>query len=337
MDLLVRPSACCRRRLATDAILLFRATTQSLNQMRAESSARLPWRGKDRALTILEAVILGIVQGVFMFVPVSSTAHLVITQHLMINAGSSLPPPESPEMILFDLILHVGTLVSIVIVFWSSLRFLLVSTLTDMAGFARRPGGWGAVGGNLRLMIFGAVTVLVTGVLGLIFKERIEVVFGAPHMVAVTLAITAVLLWLTDRLGPRPIGLKGIGFRIAIIIGIAQAVALVPGISRSGITIIAGLFAGLRRRWAAEYSFLVAIPTILAATVVQGLREVEPGAVEALGYAPLLVGFVVSAAVGTVALKLVLVLLYRAQRKVFSVYLFIMAGFVALGFLDGLL
>ena len=288
-------------------------------------------------MTILEAFILGIVQGVFMFVPVSSTAHLVITQHLMINAGSNLPPPESPEMILFDLIVHVGTLVSIAIVFWSSLRYLVLATFADMAAFARAPGGWGAVGPVLRLMIFGAVTVFVTGVLGLIFKDWIELVFASPHIVAFTLATTGLLLWLTDRLGPRPVGLKGIGFRIAIIIGVAQAAALVPGISRSGITIIAGLFSGLKRRWAAEYSFLVAIPTILAATIVQGAREVEPGALEALGYVPLLVGFMVSAVVGTIALKLVLVLLYRAQLKVFSIYLFMLAALVALGFLDGLL
>ncbi|MFN4274606.1 MAG: undecaprenyl-diphosphate phosphatase [Aliihoeflea sp.] len=288
-------------------------------------------------MTILEAFILGIVQGVFMFVPVSSTAHLVIAQHLMINAGASLPPPESPEMILFDLIVHVGTLVSIAIVFWSSLRYLVLATSAEMAAFARAPGGWGIVGPVLRLMIFGAVTVFVTGVLGLVFKDWIELVFASPKIVAFTLATTGLLLWLTDRLGPRPIGLKGIGFRIAIIIGIAQAAALVPGISRSGITIIAGLFAGLKRRWAAEYSFLVAIPTILAATIVQSAREVEPGALEALGYVPLLVGFLVSAIVGTIALKLVLVLLYRAQLKVFAIYLFLLAGLVALGFLDGLL
>ena len=288
-------------------------------------------------MTILEAFILGIVQGVFMFVPVSSTAHLVITQHLMISMGSSLPPPESPEMILFDLIVHVGTLVSIAIVFWGSLRYLAICTFRDLAAYARAPGGWGAMGPVMRLMILGATTVFVTGVLGLVFKDRIETVFGAPQIVAITLATTGALLWLTDRLGPRPVGLKSLGFKIAIIIGIAQAAALVPGISRSGITIIAGLFAGLKRRWAAEYSFLIAIPTILAATVVQGLREVEPAAVAALGYMPLLVGFVVSAVVGTIALRLVLVLLYRAQLKVFAIYLFILSGFVALGFLDGLL
>lgn len=239
-------------------------------------------------------------------------------------------------MILFDLIVHVGTLVSIAIVFWGSLRYLAIRTFVDLASYARAPGGWSAVGPVLRLMILGAVTVLVTGVLGLVFKDQIERVFGAPQIVAVTLATTGLLLWLTDRLGPRAVGLKSIGFKIAIIIGIAQAAALVPGISRSGITIIAGLFAGLKRRWAAEYSFLIAIPTILAATVVQGLREVDPGALEALGHAPLLVGFVVSAIVGTIALKLVLVLLYRAQLKIFAIYLFILAGLVALGFLDGL-
>ncbi len=293
--------------------------------------------GRRERLTILEAIILGIVQGVFMFVPVSSTAHLVIAQHLMIERGSAIPAPDSPEMILFDLVVHVGTLVSVAIVFHRTLRFLALNSLADLGRFAAAPGPWSSLGPFMRLMIYGAVTVGVTGVLGLLFKDRIETVFGAPQLIAATLATTGLLLWLTDRLGPRPLGLKRLGFGIAILIGVAQAMALVPGISRSGITIIAGLFAGLRRRWAAEYSFLVAIPTILAATVVQGLRELEPGAIETLGYGALVAGFVVSAIVGTLALRLVLVLLYRAQLKVFSIYLWALAGFVALGYLDGLL
>jgi undecaprenyl-diphosphatase len=288
-------------------------------------------------VTYLEAAILGIVQGVFMFVPVSSTAHLVITQHLMIEGGSAMPPPESPEMILFDLVVHVGTMVSVAVVFWKSLRALTLRTFVDLADIARRRGGPLRIGPFLWLMLMGALTVLVTGVLGLIFKSTIEQVFATPRILVFTLSVTAVLLYLTDRLGRRPLGIKAIGPRIAIVVGVAQFLALVPGFSRSGLTIIAGLFSGLKRRWAAEYSFLVAIPTILAASLLQAAEVFDGSGLGGVGPGPLLVGFAVSAAVGVVALRIVLVLLFRAQLKVFSVYLLLLAGLVATGVLDGLL
>jgi undecaprenyl-diphosphatase len=287
-------------------------------------------------VTIFEAFILGVVQGAFMFVPVSSTAHLVITQHVLIRAGSSLPPPESPEMILFDLVVHVGTLVSIAVVFRKSLWYLTRVSVLEALRFARHPARPGPM---LTLVLLGLLTVLVTGVIGLTFKSRIELVFGSPFTVALMLATTGALLWGTDMLGPGRRKLKDIGITIAIVIGVAQALALIPGVSRSGMTIIAGLFCGLKRRWAAEYSFLVAIPTIMAATLVQGIQVVSGTGIGigGVGVGPMLVGFVVAAAVGVVALRLVLALLYRAQLKVFSVYLWAFALVVALGFLDDLI
>ncbi len=282
-------------------------------------------------MTYFEAVILGVVQGVFMFVPVSSTAHLVLTQHWLIAQGSALPPPESPAMILFDLVVHVGTMVSVAVVFRRSLFYLVRSTAAQALDFARTQR---VIGPSLWLVLMGLLTVFVTGVLGFAFKRTFELAFAAPQVIVVTLTLTGILLWLTDRLGPRPIGIKGIGPKIAVIVGAAQALALIPGISRSGITIIAGLFAGLKRRWAAEFSFLVAIPTILAATLLQSVEVFQGDGIDAIGIGPLAVGFVVSAVVGVYALKLVLLLLYRARLKLFSVYLWAFAAAVAFGVLD---
>ncbi len=286
-------------------------------------------------MTYLEAIILGLVQGVFMFVPVSSTAHLVVTQHVMISQGSSMPPPESPAMILFDLVVHMGTLVSIAVVFWKSLSALSRATVHETTARLRNPKH--RTGAFTWLFLMGMLTVLVTGVLGLIFKRSFEIVFSAPQVLVITLSLTAVLLFLTDRLPKRRIGIKGLGPRIAIVIGVAQALALIPGISRSGITIIAGLFSGLKRRWAAEYSFLVAIPTILAASLLQGVEVMRGAGLEGVGLGPMLVGFTVAAISGTVALKLVLALLYRAQLKVFSVYLIALATVIGFGVLDGII
>ena len=286
-------------------------------------------------MSYFEAIILGLVQGIFMFVPVSSTAHLVVTQHLMIAQGSNMPAPESPAMILFDLVVHVGTLVSIAVVFWKSLSTLIRATLTETLGQMRVPGQ--RLGVFTHLFLMGMLTVLVTGVLGLVFKRMFEIVFSAPQVLVFTLSLTAVLLFITDRLPKRPLGIKSIGPRIAIVIGVAQALALIPGISRSGITIIAGLFSGLKRRWAAEYSFLVAIPTILAASLVQSLEVMRGVGLDGVGLGPMIVGFVVAAISGTVALKLVLMLLYKAQLKVFSVYLVALAAVIGFGVLDGII
>jgi undecaprenyl-diphosphatase len=285
-------------------------------------------------VTYLEAAILGIVQGVFMFVPVSSTAHLVLTQHWLIARGSALPPPESPEMILFDLVVHVGTMASVAVVFWASLRTLTVKSIGEAVAFVR-PQGRLRIGPFLWLLLMGALTVLVTGVIGLLFKSTFERVFAAPGLLVLTLSVTAVLLFVTDRLGQRPLGIKAIGPRVAIAVGIAQALALIPGFSRSGLTIVTGLFVGLKRRWAAEYSFLVAIPTILAASLLQAVDVFGGKGLGGVGAGPLLVGFAVSAVVGVAALRIVLALLFRAQLKVFSVYLLLLAALVASGAIDG--
>lgn len=288
-------------------------------------------------MTYFEAAILGLIQGIFMFVPVSSTAHLVLAQHFMIGRGSEMPPPESASMILFDLVVHIGTLVSIAIVFRRSLSGLLRATWRETRALAHREGEPARLGPFSKLMLMGVITVGVTGVLGLLLKRSFEAVFGSPQILMVTLSVTALLLFMTDRLGRRPLGVKDIGPRMAVIIGIAQALALIPGISRSGITIIAGLFSGLKRRWAAEYSFLVAIPTILAAGLLQAIEVIGTDSTEAVGTGPMIVGFTVAAISGTFALRLVLALLYRAQLKFFSVYLLCLVALIGFGVLDGLL
>lgn len=285
-------------------------------------------------MTVWIAALLGVVQGIFMFLPVSSTAHLVLTQHWLIRRGEPLPAPESPEMILFDLVVHVGTLVSIVYVFRHSLGRLT-------AGIARESWQWASAGGFagrellfLRLALLCGLSVLATAVIGFTLKASFEQVFAHPTLVAGTLSFTGVLLWWTDRLQRRPLGLRQLNPKIATVIGVAQGFALVPGLSRSGMTIVFALFTGLKRRWAAEYSFFLAIPTILAATAVQSLDVINGDGLGNLHWMALAVGFGVSAAVGIISLKLVLFFLYRSSLKVFSFYLWGLALLVLFGFLD---
>ena len=280
------------------------------------------------------AALLGVVQGIFMFLPVSSTAHLVLTQHWLIGRGQDLPAPDSAEMILFDLVVHVGTLVSIALVFWPSLSKVTRGIFRDAWRWAGREGRLSGELLFLRLALLCALSVLATAVVGFTLKAGFERVFATPLAVAATLTLTGVLLWWTDGLRPRPRGLRQITPKTATIIGLAQGFALVPGLSRSGMTITFALFAGLKRRWAAEYSFFLAIPTILAATAVQFVDVIGSVGMREIDWAALAVGFVVAAGVGVVSLRLVLFFLYRARLKVFSFYVWILAAVVLTGALS---
>lgn len=272
-------------------------------------------------MTLLVAALLGVVQGLFMFLPVSSTAHMTLTQHGLNALGVNTLPPEHPEMILFYLVAHVGTLVSIAVVFWPSLsRFSLKLLHSAAQPAAQRDNLW------WKLFFLGMFSVLVTGLVGLSLKPIFEYVFAHPATIAMTLYITGILLWASDKLAPRRGRLRDIGWGTAGLIGLSQALALAPGFSRSAMTMVAGLFAGMKRRWVAEYSFFLAIPTIILACLVHGYQVYREGQwLEHVGLGALLVGFVVSAVVGIIALKLVIKLLYRAQLKMFAFYVWALA------------
>ena len=286
-------------------------------------------------MAIWVAILLGIIQGIFMFFPVSSTSHLALVQHFLISRGVVLPDPDSPEMILFDLIVHVGTLVSIAYVFRDSLTKFIQNTLS---GFYELKTGESTPIGELyrKLTFLGLLSVFMTGAIGFPLKAMFEQVFANPLIISGTLATTGVILWFTDKLPPRKIGLRQIGIGMAIIIGTAQAFALMPGLSRSGMTIAFALFAGMQRKWAAEYSFFLAIPTILGASLLQTVEVMSLGGLT-LSAPVLITAFVVSAIVGIFALKIVIHLLYKAQFRVFSYYLWLLAATVAVASTQGIM
>lgn len=286
-------------------------------------------------MTLWEALVLGVIQGVFMFFPVSSTGHLVLAQHLLSGRSAHLPAPDSPEMILFDLVVHVGTVVSIVVVFRSGLARLVRGTLADArsaASGARETPVDGSSpdsdGLYLRLVVLGVVAVTVTGIIGLVVRAFGTAAFATTAWVAFALAVTGAILMWTDLCGPRWRGLRDITLVVAIGIGAAQGVALLPGLSRSGLTIAAALALGLTRRRSAQFSFYLAIPTILAASIFQGVSVARLGAGFEISLGAYAVGFVVAALVGIVALKLVLAALYRARFRYFAYYVWALAAVV---------
>jgi len=272
-------------------------------------------------MSLWSAALLGLVQGLFMFLPVSSTAHMTLTQHGLNATGTDVLPPDHPEMIFVYLVAHLGTLISIAVVFWSSLSVFSMNVLRSVRSpSAVREGLW------WKLFWLGMFSVLVTGIVGLSLRKFAEDVFANPWSIAITLSITGVLLFWSDKLPRRTYRLRDIGWKTAGFIGLAQAIAFLPGISRSAMTMTAGLFSGLKRRWVAQYSFFLAIPTICAISLVYGIELYRAGQwLEEVSLAALAVVFVVSALVGIVALKLVIMLLYKAQLKVFAFYVWAMA------------
>ncbi len=254
------------------------------------------------------AILLGILQGLTEFLPVSSSGHLVIVLKWL---GYD---PESPQMLAFNVICHVGTLLAICVVFRREFARLITYPRISR-----------------RILLLAALATVVTALIGLPLKDRFQAVFGSPQRVACAFIVTGALIWITERL-PRPRGgWKKFGWLAAAGVGIGQAAAITPGISRSGITICFAMLFGLRRRWAAEFSFLIAVPAIVGATVfeIRDLSKADVAVIDAqLG--AFIVGGLMAAVSGYFALRILLRMLKHSHLHWFSYYLWALGAFLLL-------
>lgn len=261
-------------------------------------------------LSYAQAILLGVIQGITEFLPISSSAHLALSQKWM---GLD---PDGPSMLLFDAMSHVGTVVSIVIVFWASARQWLFRLFAEMSP------GWTRPRYALRILNLGIVASIPTAVIGLAFKDWFESGFDRPKEIGIALMITGVLLVLTTLRSRGKRGWKQFRWWHAFIVGIAQGCSISPGISRSGATICAAVFCGLRRRWAGEFSFLLAVPAILGGAALKWMDTMGLPANEwtKIAWGPEILGAVVAMLVGIASLWLLLDMLRRARLHWFSVY-----------------
>lgn len=220
-------------------------------------------------MSVFEAIILGIVQGLTEFLPISSTGHLTITGKLM-----GLISAENPEhWTSFMAVIQLGTLVAIIIYFWKDLWGIFIDFIQDNLlkrnNFSEQSTnskmGW--------LIIIGSVPV---GIIGLGFKDAIEGALTKNlYVIASSLIILGIILAFAERIGKFKREMKDITWKDAIIIGFAQSLALIPGSSRSGTTITAGIFLGLTRESAARFSFLLSVPAILASGLLEFYSSLE--------------------------------------------------------------
>ena len=267
------------------------------------------------------AFLLGIVQGLTEFLPVSSSGHLALAQRWLDL------DPDSPTMLLFDVCAHVGTLVAIMIVFAKPAGRFLRRLLREL-GKARPKRRYA-----LRIVGLCVAASVPTAAIGLGFKDKLEASFDNPTVIGICLIVTGVLLAATAFAPRARRGWGRFGVFRAAIVGFAQGLAILPGLSRSGATICMATLLGLRRRWAGEFSFLIATPAILGAAALKfrDTTMLPESALAAVPWGPVIVGAGVSFLVGVVALKLLLGIVRRAKLHYFAFYCWILAACVLLG------
>ena len=255
-------------------------------------------------MTLLQAIILGIVQGITEFFPVSSSGHLVIAQAIF---------GIKETMLAFDIFLHFGTLVSIAIFFHRDIIDLFVSTAS--------------VAPRRSTLVCLIVATIPTAMIGFLFKDMVENLFGSPKLVGAMLLVTGAWLFFASHRSKKIKQPSKLNFLNSIIIGIAQGIAVVPGISRSGATIGAGLATGLEREAAFKFSFLLAIPAVAGACMLKAHKITT---IVAKGEALIfLAGGIAAAVTGVITLKALLGLVKNNKLSLFGIYC-ILAGILVI-------
>jgi undecaprenyl-diphosphatase len=269
------------------------------------------------ALSDWQALVLGIVQGLTELLPISSSGHLILVPWLADWRYLEAHPDFNKT---FDVALHLGTLVAVVAYFWSD----VVRYLTAWFRSVRRRS---VSGPDERIAWYVFAATLPAAVAGAAGEDVIEEHLGQPWQIAILLAVFGVLLWLADRLPERGT-IKDLRFGTAFAIGVSQILALMPGVSRSGITITTSRAAGLDRDSAARFSFLLLIPVVFGAVVYKGLKHVLIESLPPGSTGPFVVGTLAAAGVGLVAIDVLLGYVRRHDYSLFVVYRLLAAGIV---------
>lgn len=264
-------------------------------------------------LELLQAIILGIVQGLTEFLPVSSSGHLLLGQYF-------LGLDQDRFGLSFDVALHLGTLVAVVSFFW---RDLLRMGLAFLRSFRHRD----MMDRDQRMAYLVIASTVPAALVGFLFEDFFEDTVRSPWVVVFNLVLVGVLFIVGEAVGTRSREASKLTFREAVGIGFAQAAALVPGVSRSGATMTLGLFLGLRREEAARFSFLMSVP------IIAGAGGLQLGKVIAEGMSPFdtllfVAGFISSAVVGYLAIRFFISYVVNHSLRAFAYYRFALAAVV---------
>lgn len=254
-------------------------------------------------MNLLQAIIYGIIQGVGEFLPISSTAHITLFPWFF---GWKDPG------LAFDIALHMGTLLAVVIFFWKDWIRLIVAGFTDMKS---KDG---------KLFWFIMLAIIPGGIFGILFEDKVETTFRNPLLIGIMLIIMGIVLYLADKLSKSEVILKDIGFKRSFLIGVSQALAIIPGVSRSGITMATGRAFKLTREDAARFTFLLSTPFIFLSGVYKA-KDLISVPIDTM---PFIVAIVTSGIVGALSIKFILEYLKSKGFGIFVVYRIILGTIV---------
>jgi len=255
-------------------------------------------------MSVFHSIVLGLVQGLTEFLPVSSSGHLVFFQKIF-GIGE--------EALAFDIVMHVATLVAVVAIFWKELWHMI-----------RHPFS--------KLTVLVIIATVPTAIIGFAFKDFFEYTFSSAAFLGPCFILTGLILLFADRSRERihyGKDLESVSYMDAVLIGISQAAAIIPAISRSGATISAGLFRGLKKEFAIKFSFLMSVPAIIGPALFDA-KNVTTQMFSDVGVFPLITGMLAAAVAGYFGIKFMLDFFSRASLKVFAYYTFAIGGFIIL-------
>lgn len=263
-------------------------------------------------MTLLQSIILGIIQGLTEFLPISSSAHLVIAPYLF---GWEIPAQAG---FIFDVLVQLGTLLAVIFYFRKDLYQIIVAVINGL--IHRRPFtepmsrlGW--------FLIIATIPAVIAGVL---FKDLVERAFGNPLAAGLFLLVTAALLVIAERVGKRNRSINSISWLDALIVGLFQAISLFPGISRSGSTITGGMIRNLDRPSAARFSFLMSVPVMLGAGALAMVDLIKSPSFT-MQIPTLIVGFIAAAVVGYLSIRWLLSYLIMHPLYFFAIYCLVLS------------
>lgn len=262
-------------------------------------------------LNAFEAAILGLIQGLTEFLPVSSSGHLAITQNIF--------GVDESQVLFFAAMLHLGTLLSVFVAYYKDIAALLIELCETIADVVKGRGLQVNKNKTRRLGFMIIVSAIPTGIIGIALSDFFESLFTKMAFIGVGLILTGTLLFLAERFAGGKKGIYEMRFRDAFLIGLCQSVAIAPGISRSGSTLVGGLFTGLKRPLAVKFAFLMSIPPILGSGILEIKGAIEQGLGDT-SVAVILMGVIIAFVSGLLAIKLMVKVVTNKKLFYFSIY-----------------
>jgi len=270
-------------------------------------------------MTYTQAAILGIVQGLAEFLPISSSGHLALLQYFF--------GVEADSVLLFTVMMHVGTLVSVFIIYRKDIGALLVELGLTIKDLCTGKGPRINANPTRRMGFMIIVATIPTAFIGLLFEDFFESLYASIVSISMGLIFTGIILLIAERMGRSDKGPMEMKWRHAIFIGCMQGIAIAPGVSRSGSTLFGGLMAGLKREFAVEFAFLISIPSILGSVILEA-PEAFAGGADASLIGPIAVGVILAALSGIVAIKAMIRVVSNKRLVGFTVYVWLVAAAV---------